>query len=90
MNCNISKYYNFFYYKYHNFTFYYWFLIQYRTLLPGESSSDGESLGSLGSGNVYVNPTAKNYVESLHQNSKVILLYGKNNVLVLSVKFKLL
>ena len=29
--------------------------------------------------------TAKEYVESLHQNNKVTLLYGKNNVLVLPV-----
>lgn len=28
---------------------------------------------------------AKDYVESLHQNSRAILLYGKNNVLVLPV-----
>lgn len=28
---------------------------------------------------------AKDYVESLHQNSRATLLYGKNNVLVLPV-----
>ena len=31
------------------------------------------------------NSTAQDYVESLHQNNKVVLLYGKNNVLVQSV-----
>ncbi|EFX65737.1 hypothetical protein DAPPUDRAFT_332886 [Daphnia pulex] len=58
--------------------------LHYRKLLPGGSSSDGESISSMGSRNCYVNSTAKNYVESLHQNNKVVLLYGKNNVLVLS------
>lgn len=29
--------------------------------------------------------SAKDYVESLHQNNRVTLLYGKNNVLVLPV-----
>jgi small G protein signaling modulator 2 len=29
---------------------------------------------------------AKEYVESLHQNSRATLLYGKNNVLVLPVR----
>lgn len=29
--------------------------------------------------------SAKDYVESLHQNSRATLLYGKNNVLVLPV-----
>ena len=33
------------------------------------------------------NSTAKDYVESLHQNSRAILLYGKNNVMVLPVSF---
>jgi small G protein signaling modulator 1 len=31
--------------------------------------------------------TAKDYVESLHQNSRATLLYGKNNVLVHPVSF---
>lgn len=29
--------------------------------------------------------SAKDYVESLHQNNRVTLLYGKNNVLVIPV-----
>lgn len=29
---------------------------------------------------------SKDYVESLHQNSRATLLYGKNNVLVLPVR----
>lgn len=32
--------------------------------------------------------TAKDYVESLHQNSRATLLYGKNNVLVLPVSIQ--
>lgn len=32
--------------------------------------------------------SARDYVESLHQNSKTTLLYGKNNVLVQPVSMK--
>lgn len=46
------------------------------------SSEDG-STGSFKSGSSV--SVAKDYVESLHQNSRETLLYGKNNVLVLPV-----
>ncbi|XP_032778431.1 small G protein signaling modulator 2 isoform X2 [Daphnia magna] len=58
--------------------------LNYRKILPGGGSSDVESIGSVGSRSCSANSTAKNYVESLHQNNKMILLYGKNNVLVLA------
>lgn len=32
--------------------------------------------------------SAREYVESLHQNSRTHLLYGKNNVLVQPVRFR--
>ena len=59
-------------------------VLQYRKLLPGGNSSEGDPIGSISRSNA-VTSSAKDYVESLHQNSKIILLYGKNNVLVLSV-----
>lgn len=34
--------------------------------------------------------SAREYVESLHQNSRVTLLFGKNNVLVQPVTLRLL
>lgn len=46
------------------------------------SSEDG-STSSFKSGSTA--SAAKDYVESLHQNSRATLLYGKNNVLVLPV-----
>lgn len=46
------------------------------------SSEDGSS-GSFKSASSVT--AAKDYVESLHQNSRATLLYGKNNVLVLPV-----
>lgn len=46
------------------------------------SSEDG-STGSFKSNSTAT--AAKDYVESLHQNSRATLLYGKNNVLVLPV-----
>lgn len=46
------------------------------------SSEDG-STGSFKSASSAT--VAKDYVESLHQNSRATLLYGKNNVLVLPV-----
>lgn len=46
------------------------------------SSEDG-STGSFKSASSVT--AAKDYVESLHQNSRATLLYGKNNVLVLPV-----
>lgn len=50
-------------------------MLQYRRSLHGVSSEEGRQT-----------PTcAKDYVESLHQNSKATLLYGKNNVLVIPV-----
>ena len=52
--------------------------MQYRKLGPTGGSSDDSSRSSTS--------TAKDYVESLHQNNKVTLLYGKNNVFVLPVK----
>ncbi|XP_037916963.1 small G protein signaling modulator 2-like isoform X2 [Hermetia illucens] len=44
------------------------------------TSSEEASTGSFKSS---TSVTAKDYVESLHQNSRVTLLYGKNNILVL-------
>ena len=44
------------------------------------TSSDDSGINSYKSSS-----TAKEYVESLHQNSRAILLYGKNNVMVLPV-----
>lgn len=46
------------------------------------SSEDGSS-GSFKSASSVT--AAKDYVESLHQNSRATLIYGKNNVLVLPV-----
>lgn len=48
------------------------------------SSEDGGSGSFKSSSSV---SAAKDYVESLHQNSRATLLYGKNNVLVLPVGF---
>lgn len=49
------------------------------------NSEDGSSGSFKSSSSVSV---AKDYVESLHQNSRETLLYGKNNVLVLPVKLE--
>jgi hypothetical protein len=59
---------------------------QYRKLISGAGSGDGGD-GSVSSstGRSFHSSTAIDYVESLHQNNKVVLLYGKNNVLVLPV-----
>jgi len=46
--------------------------------------------GSCGFSNSDDNMRSKDYVESLHQNSKSTLLYGKNNVVVFMVSFLLL
>ena len=50
----------------------------------GLSSTDDLNSGSRGHNHLRVNipPSAKDYVESLHQNNRVTLLYGKNNVVV--------
>ncbi|XP_073948313.1 small G protein signaling modulator 2-like isoform X2 [Choristoneura fumiferana] len=45
------------------------------------TSSDDTGSSYTGAGNA-VGSTAKDYVESLHQNSRATLLYGKNNVRV--------
>ncbi|CAH0713729.1 unnamed protein product, partial [Brenthis ino] len=45
------------------------------------ASSDDGSANNSGAGNATVS-SAKDYVESLHQNSRATLLYGKNNVRV--------
>ncbi|XP_038215530.1 small G protein signaling modulator 2-like isoform X2 [Zerene cesonia] len=45
------------------------------------ASSDDSVATSVGSGNAATS-SAKDYVESLHQNSRATLLYGKNNVRV--------
>lgn len=51
-------------------------MLQFRRTLYAVSSEE----------NSRQNPvSAKDYVESLHQNSRATLLYGKNNVLVLPV-----
>lgn len=49
------------------------------------TSSDDVSNGSFKSVSSPSASAAKDYVESLHQNSRATLLYGKNNVLVLPV-----
>lgn len=49
------------------------------------SSEDG-STGSFKSMSSATTAVAKDYVESLHQNSRETLLYGKNNVLVFPVR----
>lgn len=48
------------------------------------NSSEDASTGSFKSTSSV--SVAKDYVESLHQNSRATLLYGKNNVLVLPVR----
>lgn len=50
------------------------------------NSSEDASTGSFKSTSSV--SVAKDYVESLHQNSRATLLYGKNNVLVLPVSKK--
>ncbi|XP_069356616.1 small G protein signaling modulator 2-like isoform X2 [Maniola hyperantus] len=45
------------------------------------ASSDDGATATTGTGNAAVS-SAKDYVESLHQNSRATLLYGKNNVRV--------
>lgn len=57
-------------------------IINYKRSL--HTSSEDGSTGSFKS----TSTTAKDYVESLHQNSRATLLYGKNNVLVLPVFLK--
>lgn len=42
--------------------------------------------GSVGFSNSDDNMRSKDYVESLHQNNKSTLLYGKNNVVVYMVR----
>lgn len=49
------------------------------------SSEDGSTGSFKSNSSVSV---AKDYVESLHQNSRETLLYGKNNVLVLPVSLR--
>jgi len=51
-------------------------LFQYRRNLHATSNDDNQRQTPI---------SAKDYVESLHQNNRVTLLYGKNNVLVLPV-----
>lgn len=51
------------------------------------SSEDGSTSSFKSTSSI---TAAKNYVESLHQNSRAALLYGKNNVLVLPVSNRLL
>jgi hypothetical protein len=53
--------------------------MQFRRSLHAVSSEEGHRQIPL---------SAKDYVESLHQNSRATLLYGKNNVLVLPVSFQ--
>ena len=48
--------------------------------LSSTSSEDSSSCG------LSTPPTAKEYVMSLHQNSRSVLLYGKNNVSVQTVR----
>jgi len=55
-------------------------LFQYRRNLHATNNDDNQRQTPI---------SAKDYVESLHQNNRVTLLYGKNNVLVLPV-FELL
>lgn len=50
------------------------------------SSEDGSSSSFKSTSSTSV---AKEYVESLHQNSRETLLYGKNNVMVLPVSVRL-
>lgn len=50
------------------------------------NSSEDASTGSFKSNSSV--SVAKDYVESLHQNSRATLLYGKNNVLVLPVNLQ--
>jgi small G protein signaling modulator 1 len=50
------------------------------------NSSDDSGIGSYNKSNSPAS-TAKDYVESLHQNSRATLLYGKNNVHVHHVSF---
>ncbi len=76
--------------------------LQYRKVIGSGDGNDGgqgctgsgpphggAGGGGAGGGNavrlVHSSP-AIDYVESLHQNNKVVLLYGKNNVLVLPVR----
>lgn len=54
----------------------YFTVFQYRRNLHATSNDDNQRQTPL---------SAKDYVESLHQNNRVTLLYGKNNVLVLPV-----
>jgi hypothetical protein len=54
--------------------------MQFRRSLHAVSSEEGHRQIPL---------SAKDYVESLHQNSRATLLYGKNNVLVLPVSKQL-
>lgn len=49
------------------------------------SSEDGSASSFKSSTASTTSSVAKDYVESLHQNSRETLLYGKNNVLVLPV-----
>ena len=62
------------------------FIFQYRKL-NGGASSDGDFINvCFGSSRIHASSaSAKECVESLHQNNKAALLYGKNNVLVLPV-----
>lgn len=48
-------------------------IVQFRRSLHGVSSEES------------IRQAPKDYVESLHQNNRATLLYGKNNVLVLPV-----
>lgn len=56
------------------------------------TSSDDVSNGSFKSVTSPSASAAKDYVESLHQNSRATLLYGKNNIMVIPVsgKYKLI
>lgn len=49
------------------------------------SSLRASSEDSISSRSTSTQHVAKDYVESLHQNSRATLLYGKNNVLVMPV-----
>lgn len=51
------------------------------------TSSDDSGISSYKSNNSPAS-TAKDYVESLHQNSRATLLFGKNNVMVHHVRLK--
>lgn len=53
------------------------------------TSSDDVSNGSFKSVSSPSATAAKDYVESLHQNSKATLLYGKNNIIVIPVSGRL-